>query len=334
MNLPPGYSVRPAQIEDAPAALAIMNKLSLQVVREIDDTLEDIIAEWTAPDFDLTRDSRVVYNPDGRLVGYGIFYDAGQKEVPVIDIYVDPDEWAHDHTTAPYLFAWAETRAHENSAVVPPDVRMALHAYTYAEDSWYKTALKAAGFAPARHMFRMQIVFDGVPAALPLPDGFSLREIERDDDWRPILDCIRDAWRDHFGYIEGPFDEHFERWQRRWQERFKPGLWLAAMDGAAVAGVCLCMDNFNDDTGYGWVSTLAVRRTYRRRGLAMALLSHAFVALHSIGKTRVGLGVDADSLTGATRLYERSGMAVKIRYDMFEKELRPGIDTTTREAGE
>ena len=66
----------------------------------------------------------------------------------------------------------------------------------------------------------------------------------------------------------------------------------------------------------------------------MALLSRAFVALHSTGKTRVGLGVDADSLTGATRLYERSGMAVKVRYDMFEKELRPGVDTTTREAGD
>ncbi|MBE0690621.1 MAG: GNAT family N-acetyltransferase, partial [Anaerolineae bacterium] len=175
---------------------------------------------------------------------------------------------------------------------------------------------------------------DSPPEPVSLPEGFTLRRVARDDDWKPILDCTRDAWRDHFGYIESPFEEHYARWQRRWQDQFKPDLWLAAMDGETVAGVCLCMENFNDNPGNGWVSTLAVRRAYRRRGLAMALLSHAFVALHGLGKTQVGLGVDASSLTGATRLYERAGMAVKTRYDLFEKELRPGVDTTTREAGE
>jgi hypothetical protein len=38
----------------------------------------------------------------------------------------------------------------------------------------------------------------------------------------------------------------------------------------------------------------------------------------------VGLGVDADSLTGATRLYEKAGMHVVRELATYEKELRAG----------
>ena len=41
---------------------------------------------------------------------------------------------------------------------------------------------------------------------------------------------------------------------------------------------------------------------------------------------RVGLGVDASSLTGATRLYEKAGMHIARQYDTYEMELRPGRD--------
>ena len=60
----------------------------------------------------------------------------------------------------------------------------------------------------------------------------------------------------------------------------------------------------------GWVSTLGVRRPWRRRGLALAILHASFRLLAARGKARVGLGVDSQSLTGATRLYEKAGMRV------------------------
>jgi hypothetical protein len=40
--------------------------------------------------------------------------------------------------------------------------------------------------------------------------------------------------------------------------------------------------------------------------------------------------VDAGSLTGATRLYERAGMRVEQRYDTYLYELRPGKDYTVQ----
>ena len=60
----------------------------------------------------------------------------------------------------------------------------------------------------------------------------------------------------------------------------------------------------------GWVRSLWVRRPWRKRGLGNALLLNAFRQFHERGERRVGLGVDAESPTGATRLYERAGMRV------------------------
>ena len=79
----------------------------------------------------------------------------------------------------------------------------------------------------------------------------------------------------------------------------------------------------------GWVSSLGVRRPWRRRGLALAILLHAFHELAARGKPRVGLGVDSQSLTGATRLYEKAGMHVVRESYEYERVIRDGIDLRT-----
>jgi mycothiol synthase len=149
---------------------------------------------------------------------------------------------------------------------------------------------------------------------------------------------VRDSFRDHWGYVESPFEEEFEQWKHHMEndDGFEPSLWFLAMEGDQVAGISLCREKANDDEDMGWVSTLGVRRPWRKRGLGLALLQHSFVDLHRRGKKRVGLGVDAESLTGATRLYEKAGMKPdpQRQYSIFEKELRPGIDLTTREVAE
>lgn len=93
------------------------------------------------------------------------------------------------------------------------------------------------------------------------------------------------------------------------------------MDGDEIAGVALCADE--KESG-GWVHSLGIRRAWRRRGLALTLLQHAFADFVNRGIYKVFLGVDAQSLTGATRLYERAGMRVMLRSIHYEKELRGG----------
>jgi mycothiol synthase len=145
-----------------------------------------------------------------------------------------------------------------------------------------------------------------------------------------VLAARRAAWKDHWGYVEQPFEDNYRSWAHYWEEDFDPSLWFLAMDGDQIAGICLCRGRRGEDESLGWVGTLGVTRPYRRMGVGMALLLHAFHELKARGKSRVGLGVDASSLTGATRLYEKAGMRVAERFDLYEKELRPGVDYGTQ----
>ena len=71
----------------------------------------------------------------------------------------------------------------------------------------------------------------------------------------------------------------------------------------------------------GFVGAIGVLRPWRRLGLGRALLLHAFVELYRRGERRIGLGVDAENATGATRLYESVGMRVAWQADTYERTL-------------
>ena len=114
----------------------------------------------------------------------------------------------------------------------------------------------------------------------------------------------------------------YEDW-RFWsfQEPFDPELWFLAFGDRELQGICLCRPEWDGDPSFGWVSVLGVRRLWRRHGLGLALLRHAFRELRARGKTRVGLGVDAENETGAVQLYERAGMEVARRRLCYQKAL-------------
>ena len=55
--------------------------------------------------------------------------------------------------------------------------------------------------------------------------------------------------------------------------------------------------------------------------LVAALLVTAMSAARAAGYDQASLGVDADSLTGAVRLYERAGFAVAYTWTAYRKQL-------------
>jgi mycothiol synthase len=67
---------------------------------------------------------------------------------------------------------------------------------------------------------------------------------------------------------------------------------------------------------------VGVRRAWRKRGLAQALLRQCFAEYQRRGYQRVELGVDSDSPTNAVALYERAGMHVHQRVLYYRKTLR------------
>ncbi len=89
-------------------------------------------------------------------------------------------------------------------------------------------------------------------------------------------------------------------------------------DGDEIAAVTM---NDRRRYGMGWIATVAVRPDWRKRGLGLAMLYESFRRFRDLGETIVGLGVDAQNPTGATRLYERAGMRRAWAAAVYEKEL-------------
>ncbi|MBZ0310602.1 MAG: GNAT family N-acetyltransferase, partial [Anaerolineae bacterium] len=189
------------------------------------------------------------------------------------------------------------------------------------------------GLQPFGQSWIMLIEFDSAPPFQKMPDGISLRTHRHPQDLSLTYQATRDSFQDHFGYVEEPFEQGLERWRHyvEGDEQFDESLWFLAIDDStgAIAGISLCRLEAHHASEQGWVSTLGVCRPYRRRGLGLALLQHSFAELWNRGKQKVSLGVDASSLTGATRLYERAGMHVDRQMTQYEKELRPGVEIST-----
>ena len=102
---------------------------------------------------------------------------------------------------------------------------------------------------------------------------------------------------------------------------------VCTADVDQIAGYSLCRSR----SGIGWVGTLGVRRAWRKRGLGEALLLHSSGEFYKRGTKTIGLGVDAENPTGATRLYRKAGMKVAAEYVIYEKELRAGREPEEQE---
>jgi mycothiol synthase len=171
------------------------------------------------------------------------------------------------------------------------------------------------GFTLVRRFYEMAIQLEAEPVVPALPEGFTLESFQMDDA-RPYYTALDAAFQDHW--------EHhtvgFERW---WKEKqsahdFDPTLWFLIRDGHWVAAV---IRNDPERNGGGYVAAIGVQRAWRGKGLGRALLLRTFAEFYARGVPRVTLGVDAQSPTGATKLYEGVGMTTETEWVVYEKPL-------------
>lgn len=179
--------------------------------------------------------------------------------------------------------------------------------------------LESEGFTTARYFFEMlRPTLDDIKE-FPLPDGLEVRPV-RPEDYRAIWDADTEAFADHWGGMDLS-EQAFERFFSG--PDFQPELWRVAWEGDRVAGQVnnFVMREFNAQTGSrrGLLGGVSVRRPWRGRGLARALVSQSLVAFRDRGMTDAVLGVDADNPTGALGVYEANGFAVHQRERAFRK---------------
>ncbi len=313
--LAPGYTVRAPSMDDAEPVLALVLASDIEEFGEPQGaTLAELRDGWRQ--IDLDRDAWIVEAPDGALAGFGSVAHRGHVRT-YAEVYIHPDHFGHGIGTA--LVRLTEGRALEHVALAPAGARVVLVNGINANNPDARALLEREGYVPDRYFLRMEADLATPPPAPEWPEGIAVRAMAADEDGRLFYDVSSEAMADHYGHVASTFEEWTER---HFGESLDRELWFIAMDGDEPAGVVL--NDIADDVG--WVGLLAVRRNWRHRGLGMALLRHAAGVFHDRGLKRYALGVDSESLTGATRLYERAGMHATQTYAGYLKELRPGAE--------
>lgn len=315
----PSVTIRPPSPDDAGAVSDLINAADLVDYGEIDTTVDDLVEEWQV--VDLARNAWIATEPDGRVIGYADLQPRGSVRLRLY-LVVHPDR--RRRGIGEELLTRAEARGRELVAEAPAGTRVWLEGFGPGGREIERKLAGKHGFEHARTYWRMVIEMSEPPPPAVLPDGVVIRTYDPQHDERAVFDAVEDSFADHWNHVPMSLDEWLAATRR---PDFDPTLWLLAVDGNQIIGTSLCRVQGE----MGWVGTLGVRRPWRRRGLARALLLRTFAEWWRRGERRVGLGVDSSSLTGATRLYESVGMRVSERYDQYVKVLREGVDLATRE---
>jgi len=332
-GLPNGYSVRPGTMADLDRLIGFVNTYFAAVGSGERYTIDQMAGQLSVPGFDIESSLRLVFSSYDALVGAGLVIDIREPHVQVFGAgMVSVDHTGRGIGTA--LHRWIEARAREAIPRAPAGARVTLVQQVAESAAAANAFLKAVGYEQTRHFWKMAIAFDGPVPTPQWPDGIALRTIDPQRDLEAAAVASNDAFRDHYGFVEGPLEEQIARYRHRIDSdpTYDPTLNFLALDGDQIAAICLCSPRTGDDDSIGYVGTLGVRRAWRRRGLALALLRHAFGELQRRGKRGAALHVDAQSLTGATRLYEKAGMRVEELSHEYQLELRPGTDLAARTA--
>jgi len=189
-------------------------------------------------------------------------------------------------------------------------------------ETWHARAemLLSQGYAPVRYFFEMQRPLDGDLPAASLPAGLVLRP-PLPEHYRAIWEADEECFRNQWGHV-APSEESYRAWVA--EPELDPSLWLVAWDGDQIAGAAINVVHKSDhgerDT-WGETDDLFVRRPWRQRGLGRALLVGSLHLFRARGLTTAGLGVDAENVSGALRLYESVGFRLYQRVASYRKPM-------------
>jgi ribosomal protein S18 acetylase RimI-like enzyme len=310
VKLPAGYASRPRTWDDLDAVVALFKACDLA-----DDGVEDPVHEhleyaWRIEAFALERDAVLVFAPDGSLAAYAEAF--GLNPELSVEGYVQVSPAHRGNGVGTTLAAWVERRASSVRRCRPscgsrrPRPTRAPTRSCRDGDSRTSAPSGTWNASSSRTL---------PPCPVALPEGIVFRPYRHPDDGVALYDAIEEAFADHWGQETSPFDLHMEEMQRH-----DPSLVDLANEGDEVVGACVA----RIVEGEGWIDVVAVRRPWRGRGIARALLTRSFAELARRGHGRVLLNVDSENATGATRLYESAGMRVRRTFHVFEKPLAAG----------
>jgi mycothiol synthase len=316
-----GFSRRPLAPGDVRDWVALLTAIQ-HADRSDDFPSEQHLREaFGHPDQDFASGSMAIY--DGRtMVGYGVLTGRSEAD-PVHDMRYDGGIHPsyRGRGLGGELLDWAEQAAVPLHHDRHPGRPLSLSSGCLSSNAGAVALHEQRGYQPVR---RFHSMVRNLSAAIPdavAPAGVQI--VGYQPDMAEHARLIRnESFRDHWGSTETTAElwAHFLA-----SDAFRPGFSFLAYGGSEPFGMLMSYEHeaYNTKTGHRdlHISLVGTRAAGRKRGIATALLTTAMSAARADGYDQASLGVDADSLTGAVRLYEQVGFTVALTWTAFRKRL-------------
>ncbi len=315
------YAWRPLRADDLPAVHRLLAAVSRADGRMPPGSLADLEREFGDPWSTPETDSLVAITPAGEVAALARTFLNPQPEADsraYLEATLHP---AHRELgLEAFILDWLEARGRQRLQAMDGHWPHELRFNVVAGLPGWAAALEGSRFQPVRTAYRMRRDLALPIADSPLPDDLRLTAYRLELD-EPLRQAADEAFRDHWSFEPISADD----WQRFWvgNSAFRPDLSQVVLAGAEVAGLSLNQvnreGNLIQGVNEGWVAELCVRRPWRKRGVASAMLCQSLRAFREAGLDYAGLTVDSENPTGALRLYEAQGFVVYRQFVVYGK---------------
>jgi mycothiol synthase len=301
-DAPGGLKTGPARERDLDDVVSVHEAADRALGLPPEPIREELTWFWHLPTTDLERDTRVLRDDDA-VIAYGeaIWKHPDEGGPLGLSVRVHPDY--RGAGIGSWLLKWGESLASERGSD-------GVRTWAADRDASAQDFLRSRGYVHVRSAFTMRKDLEAHVDPGPSPAGVTIRRYE-DADERVLYEVDQASFAEHWGFrpmsLESFNEElHGEDWD--------PSLVFLAQASGTTVGYVVSL--LYETCGY--VGFMGVLKEWRRRGIGTALLRRSFAELAARGSREMRLRVDTQNAHGAVALYERVGMSVYRRYDIFE----------------
>lgn len=325
-------ALRPMTADDFEQVHAVQLVANAYDGRQFVPTLDELLEELDDEHIRLADDVRLAL-VDGSVAGYCYTYHL-PSEVGLERCYLigDVDPAWRGLGVGRALLDWGIGRATELLRSTGRNLPCAIRVDGLDTTESKHRLFARAGFTPVRWFEELLRPLADLPARRTVP---GVRIVAWPDDRAEEIRQVKNrAFADHWGATPTS-EHHWEQMVHGFGARLDLSL-VALDDDDRVIAHCLCKRYPDDDELLGrrdgWIDNLGCLPEWRGRGIASALLVEALHAFAGAGLTHASIGVDADSITGANRLYRSLGFAPHQRSITHEIVLEPSAASSVEPA--
>jgi len=317
------YTWRPYRREDTPALYQTLIDVDRADNLGSLTTLEDMHKQYDDPWSNPETDSLLAFTADGQVAAMArVFANPEPVDERRAHLWGEVHPQQRGNGLEDFVLAWMEARGRAKLQEQPEHLPGLLRVGAQDDLRERIAVIERHGFAPVRYFYRMRRDLHQSIPPVTLPDGLTLCTYRSELD-RSMFEAFNASFADHWSFE--PVTE--QEWLVFFVGRsdFCAALTFLALEGDQVVGFSLNTlnpeSNARQGLQEGWIAELGVRRAWRKRGVASALLCASMHAMQAAGLDWATLGVDTTNPTGALRLYERLGFAQVKRFISFQKNL-------------